>query len=299
MDYKKLIKSKKIRLKILELLKIVPDEIMVKLQYRVSMGKKVDLNDPKRFTEKLQYYKLFYRNPLLIVAADKFEVREFVKNKGLAVILNDLYGVYEKPEDIEYASLPNKFALKTTKGSGTNYFCKDKFNIDIKKLNYQVNEWLNQNPIPAGREWSYNGKDEKIIIEKFLDDDNNEFHDISDYKFMCFNGEVRYIVFDVDRHVNHKRNFYDADWNFIDVESDHPNIGDIVDKPLGLEKMKEVAKKLSEDFPFVRVDLYWINNKVIFGELTFYPWSGYVKFNPDSFDYKLGEHFNISSVKLS
>src|SRR5699024_6097348 len=135
----------------------------------------------------------------------------------------------------------------------------------------------------------------KIIVEELLEETENEsnYEGISDYKFLCFNGNPEYVIFDVDRFVDHKRNIYDMDWNFLNIETDKKNIGDTIKKPKGFEEMVEVARILSGDFPFVRVDLYYVNKQVYFGELTFYPWTGYVQFNPDNFDFELGRKFYI------
>jgi len=297
MDYKKIIKNKELRFKILHNLKFLPDAPMLKLQYKMKMGRNLDLKNPKRWTEKIQWYKKNYRNPLLTKCADKYEVREYIESKGLSSILNKLYGVYDNPEFIYYESLPNRFVMKTTNGSGTNILCKDKSKLNIQNTNELLNLWLKRDNYSVGREWSYKNLNPKIVVEEFLVDEGNPFDGINDYKFLCFNGKAKFIVFDVDRHVGHKRNIYDTDWNFIDVYTDHPNFGDVVPKPEGLNEMLNVANRLAEDFPFVRVDLYWVNNKVYFGELTFYPWTGYVQFTPDKFDFILGEKFSLPKIK--
>ena len=154
---------------------------------------------------------------------------------------------------------------------------------------------MSLNNIKAGREWAYTGIKPKIIVEKFLETPSTDGVDrgIADYKFLCFNGKPEVIVYDIDRFIEHKRNFYDTNWKYLDVSSDCPKFGDIVDKPQKLDEMLEIAKKLSEDFPAVRVDLYCVNNKIYFGEMTFYPWSGYTEFYPDTFDFTLGEQFNL------
>ena len=130
-------------------------------------------------------------------------------------------------------------------------------------------------------------------MEELLEDTENPFDGINDYKFLCFQGKPKYIVLDVDRYKDHKRNIYDTNWNFIDVHTDHPTFGDSFPKPIELDEMLQIARKLSEDFPCVRVDLYVVNRKIYFGELTFYPWTGYVKFDPDEFDFSLGNHFTL------
>ena len=124
-----------------------------------------------------------------------------------------------------------------------------------------------------------------------MEDSDNSFNGINDYKILCFNGKAKYIWVDVDRQTSHKRNFYDLDWNYIDVESDHPNFGDCLKKPQNLDEMIKIANIIAIDFPFVRVDLYSVDSKIIFGELTFYPCTGYLIFKPDKFDFLLGQDF--------
>jgi uncharacterized protein YutD len=293
MDYKRIIRNKEQRIKLLKLTSFVPDSIMLKAQYKIKMKRKLNLKSPQRWTEQIQWYKINYRDPLMLKCADKYEVRAYIEEKGYKNILNKLYGVYNHPSEIKYDSLPEKFVIKTTNGSGTNIICQDKSVLDTKKVNEDLTDWLKRDSYIIGREWSYKGLQPKIIIEEYLEENEDSFNGISDYKFLCFNGQAKYVVFDVDRHTDHKRNIYDIEWNYIDVSTDHPNFGDNVDKPSGFEEMLSIANKLAEDFPFVRVDLYWVNNKVYFGELTFYPWTGYVQFTPDDFDFVLGKEMTL------
>lgn len=294
MDYKKIIKSQETRFKILKLLNFIPDKTMLKLQYRIKTGRKLNLKNPKRYTEKIQWYKLNYRTPLMTKCADKYTVREYVESKGLGYILNELYGVYDSVDEIDFDKLPNKFVLKTTNDSNTNIFCKDKKSSDLEKIRENVNKNMKErSQIPLAREWAYNKSKRKIICERLLEDPKTKNNGINDYKFLCFNGNPEFIVYDVDRYVGHKRNFYDTDWKYLNISSDCPNFGDIVERPEKLKEMLEIAKILSEDFPAIRVDLYCIQDKIYFGELTFYPWSGYVKFEPDKFDFVLGDKFKI------
>ncbi len=294
MDYKKIIKNQNIRFKILKFLNFIPDKTMVKLQYRIKTGRKLNLKNPQRYTEKLQWYKLNYRNPLMTKCADKYTVREYIESKGLGHILNELYGVYDNVNEIDFDKLPNKFVLKTTNDSDTNIFCKDKANSDLEEIKKKMNKKIKERTqIPLAREWAYNNSKRRIICEKLLEDKGTKDNSINDYKFLCFKGKPEFIVYDIDRYIGHKRNFYDTSWKYLNISSDCPNFGDIVEKPEKLKEMLEIAKILSEDFPAVRVDLYCIQNKIYFGELTFYPWSGYVKFEPDEFDFILGKKFKI------
>lgn len=290
-EYKKIIKSQRIRFIILRILRIIPNKTMVKIQYKIKMGIKLNLKNPKRYTEKIQWYKLYYHNPIMKKCVDKYEVRQYLESKGLEYILPQLYNVYERVEDIDEEELPEKFVLKTTNGSGTNIFCKNKEQFSLLKYKKKIKSWLNTDFYGLGREWAYKGVKPRIIIEELLEEKESEFSGINDYKFLCFNGKVEYIVLDLDRYVEHKRNIYDKDWNYIDVETDCKKYGDRVEKPQELKKMIEIAEKLSEEFPAVRIDLYCVNNKIYFGEMTFYPWTGYVKFHPDEFDIELGKKF--------
>lgn len=291
--YKKIIKSQKLRMAILNLLRFVPDKTMISIQYRIKMGRKLNLKNPERYTEKLQAYKLYHRDSLMTKCADKYRVREFIEEKGLGEILCKLYGVYDKAEDIDYDNLPDRFVMKTTNGSGTNIICKDKSKLDREDTNVKLNDWLKRDCYGLGREWAYKDIEPKIVVEEFLEDENSKFEGINDYKFLCFGGKAEYIVFDVDRFVGHKRNIYDTQWNNLNIGTDCDKIDREIEKPEGLEQMIEVANVLAKDFPCVRVDLYWVNGKVYFGELTFYPWTGYVQFDPDEFDFTMGKKFDL------
>lgn len=294
MDYKKLISSQVLRFKILKSLSFIPDSIMLKWQYKIKTGNNLNLEHPKRFTEWIQWYKINYRNAVLYECVDKFEVHKYVKSKGLDSILNHIYGIYSNAEEIKFDSLPNQFVAKTTDGGGgqTIIICKDKNNADFDLIRSRLNSWLDRKSIDAGREWAYTGiKKSQIIVEDYLENPVNPDAGIEDYKILCFSGKPKAIIYDCDRYIEHKRNVYDTKWNRIYVDSDCQQKDADIPKPKNLEYMLKVASKLSEDFPFVRVDLYDIEGKIVFGELTFYPWSGYVNFTPDSFDFMLGKYF--------
>lgn len=296
--YQSIIKNRNTRLVILKVLSFIPDSIMLPLQYRIKLGRWPNLKKPTRWTEKLQVYKMFYRNPILGICVDKYKVRQFVENKGLSYILNKLYGVYNNANEIDFEKLPKSFVIKTTDGGGGNNIklIKDKNDIENLALRKEINSWINVKDVNAGREWAYT-KIEKsqIIIEEFLVNDKNPQGGIEDFKILCFQGEPKYIIVDKDRYINHRRNIYTTEWKRLDVTTDHEQFDSEYPYPKNFAEMMDVAKKLSKDFPFVRVDLYNINGKIYFGELTFYPWSGYVKFSPDSFDEEIGRNFDISS----
>lgn len=294
--YKKFIKSQRVRMEILKFLSFVPDKYMLKLQYWIKLRRKLNLEEPERYTEKIQWYKLYYRNELMTHCVDKYEVRRFVESRGYKSNLVELYGVYTQVDDIDFSKLPDKFVIKTTNGSGTNFICDGKRDFDDLSCKRKISEFMKRPTISSGREWAYYDVQNKIIVEEFLEDEGNIYGGINDYKFICFNGEIHCIVVDVGRYTEHRRNFYDLNWNLMNVSSDHENIDDIIEKPQNFEEMKKMVMELSKGFPHVRVDLYNIKGNIYFGEMTFYPWSGYVEFEPDEFDFVLGEKFVISEV---
>lgn len=295
MDYKRIFKNPEIRHKVLNTLNFVPDACMLRMQYFIKTGRNLNLKNPQRFTEKLQWYKLNYRNPIMRQCVDKFTVRNYIKSKGLSDILYDCYGVYSSVDSINFQKLPNSFVIKKTNGGGglNVLICRDKNNFDIAYAKETMRCWLNSAELSGGREWAYKGLTPMLIIEEYLENKEEPDAGINDYKFFCFSGKPMYIVVDVDRYIEHKRNFYDVKWNNLHITSDCSTSNNEIKKPDNLNEMLDIAQKLSNDFPFVRVDLYNIDGKIYFGELTFYPWSGYVEFTPDSFDFDLGNKFNL------
>lgn len=297
MDYKKIIKNQELRFKILKLLSFIPDKKMIKLQYRIKTGRKLNLKNPQRYTEKIQWYKLNYRNPKMTQCADKFEVRQYVKKKGLEKILNKIYGVYNSAEEINFEELPNKFVLKTTNSSHTNIFCEDKHKLDIKETIEKLNKYLHKEGKKSmGREWAYDNVKPRIICEQFLPKDKN--NDLPDYKFFCFNGKAEYIYVIKNRTID-KADLGIFDLNFKQLpyyRTDENKLKISIEKPKRFDEMLEIAEKLSEDFPHVRVDLYNVDGRIYFGELTFYDGSGYQRYEPDEFDFILGEKFKIEDI---
>lgn len=293
MNYKKIVWSQRLRFKILRTLNWLPDSLMLRFQYHVKMGFWPNFKHPTRFTEKLQLYKMKYRNPIMSQCVDKYEVRKYVESKGLTEILNELYGVCDTINEIDFNSLPDKFVLKsTTGGGGLNVIVvKDKSQYDFVSIKCNATLWVRHKKgnVSSGREWAYSGVEKtRIIIEKLLEDEQQV--DLIDYKFFCFNGEPKCIQVDTGRFDGHHQNYYDLQWQSLGVHCTYPE-GEPQPMPHNFDEMKRVAAQLSADFPFVRVDLYNVKGKIYFGELTFYPSSGYGKFHPDEFDYQLGEYF--------
>ena len=302
MNYKKIIRSRSLRYKILKLLSWIPNSVMLRLQYRIKMGVWPNFKHPKRYTEKLQLYKMKYRNSIMPKCVDKYDVRDYVNSKGLGSILNDCFGIYDNYHEIDWEKLPQKFVAKNTTGGGglDVVLVKNKDDKNRDELFQMFDKWTRpRNNYSSGREWAYTGIEKnRIIIEALLEDDSNSDGSIDDFKFMCFSGKFKYLWVDKDRYSNHHRGFWDKNLNFLpNVSSDHDTFENPPSLPSNIDEMIKIAEKLSEDFPYARIDLYNIKGKIYFGEITFYPWSGYVKFHPDSFDFELGECFDISSFK--
>ena len=293
--YKKIFRSKKLRFKILSALKFIPDEQMLRLQYLVKYGRHLNLKNPKRYMDKLQWYKLHYRNPAMQQCADKYTVREYVESKGLGHILNELYAVFQSPEEITFDHLPDEFALKLSNGSSTNLFITDKSSVDLAEIKQKCRDFVAESGASAGREWCYTTEKNPVIIaEKLLKDTSNTNGSLRDYKIFCFNGKPAYIICVDGRYTpDYCHVVYDVNWNKQDVVIGDSSAAANYQKPEKLSEMLAYAEILSSDFPFARTDFYCIDGKIYFGEITFFPWSGYMRFTPDSFDYDLGALFEL------
>ncbi len=279
--------------------KAVKSDSLLKLldnNYYKKTGNRLS-NPPKTYTEKIQYSKLFALSPEKTLLSDKYMVREWVKKKIGDKYLIPLLGVWNNFEEIDFSSLPDKFVLKTNHASGTNVIVKSKKDINLKKLKKKFNFWLHQNFAFAGKgyEMHYSNIKPKIICEKYVVDKKGE---LNDYKFLCFNGKPYYCWVDIDRNTNHKRNVYDMNWQLQEWNQFFPNSNRNVSKPENFDEMVRVVKALSEGFPHVRVDLYNVDGKIYFGEMTFTNGKGYERIYPEKYDEELGklwkEDFNIT-----
>lgn len=255
-------------------------------------GRLLKLKNPKLYGEKIQWIKLNYRNELIMQCNDKFLVRNYVIDKGYGYLLNDLFSVFRSVEEIDIDYLPKSFVLKANHGSSWNIICHDKSKLDWQTELRKMDLWINSNYCNMNYEWGYRDIEPKIICEKYLGD--NEGNPPMDYKFFCFDGVPRVVAVDYDRFKNHGRNIYDMEWNYLDCRINYVNDRNhIIEKPKNFEEMKEIAKKLSEDFPHVRVDLYEVEGRIYFSELTFYNASGMSKLLPESFARQMGDWITI------
>lgn len=277
-EVKKMYILSKILLKIITLFhleKLLSDKSYLKLQYFVSTKKRLNLNNPTTYNEKIQWLKLFDHNPFYNKVVDKYDVREYIKEKIGEKYLIKLYGVYSQPDEINYNLLPNSFVVKCTHDSGNVYICNDKTKIDYCKLN-NVYKGLKRNFYYASREWPYKNLIPRIIIEENLS--RNEKIP-SDYKLMCFNGKVEYIQLHTDRFNNHNSYLYDKNGNpteFNNVGNEKDNLTAPKLSQEIINKMINLAEQIASDFIHVRVDFYYVDEQIYFGELTLYDGAGLI-----------------------
>ena len=274
-------------------LKFLPDETYLKLYYRLKLKKRLNLDKPETFNEKLQWLKINDRKPIYIKLVDKYEVREYIKEKIGEEYLVPIYGVYNKFEEIDFDKLPNQFVLKCTHDSGGIVICKDKKTFDIKEAKQKLEKCLKRNYYYIGREWPYKDVKPRIIAEKFLSDNVND--DLIDYKLMCFNQKVKcsFVCSDRNSKDGLSVDFYDLDWKKMPFTRKYKNSNREIKKPNNYEKMIELAEILSENIPFARIDFYEIDNKIYFGEITLYPGCGFEEFKPEEYDKILGDWMEI------
>ena len=282
---------------------ILPDEKYAQWFHKLYTGKGLNLKEPRYFDEKIWWLKLNNRDPLLTQCSDKHAVRDYVKEKGFKDILIPQVGLYNNAKEIPFDQYIDEVIIKCTSGSGENYiFTPGKINdtnMIVKRMNYA----LKQNPYWYSREWNYKNIDRKITVEKIIRDKNGKLP--TDYKFMCFNGEPKLLFLDIglidENNIynhNYPRNIYDMDFNLMPFKETRDNyLGDI-NKPDNWEKMIEIAKCLSEPFPFCRVDLYNVDGKIYFGEITFYHGGGCNDIQPEEWDLKLGSWIDINNPKI-
>ena len=287
---KAICKPKLIALYILnfKMFRLLPDDIFLRIKYRLIMGKPLDLKKPKTFNEKLQWLKLYDRKPEYTKLVDKYEVRKYIAETIGEQYLIPLLGVYDSFDDIDFDTLPNQFVLKPNHTSGNVFICKDKLKIDFNKLRKKVNKWLKREYYWLHREWPYKNVKPRIICEKFLEDN------ITDYKFMCFHGEPKLIQIHRNRgRKDQTLDFYDVNWNKTEIRRDKPTSQEFIPKPKNLDEMLSIARILSKDEIHVRIDLYEVEGKVYFSEKTFFSASGFSKFAKEEYDELIGRWIKL------
>lgn len=297
---------------------VLPDKIYLDFKFHHCFGRWIDWQHPRTFSEKLQWLKIYNRKSEYTIMADKVKAKEWVANRiGTEYIIPTL-GVWDNPDEIDFDKLPNQFVLKCNHNSGRGmYICKDKSKMDVETVKKKLRSGLKENYFIHGREWPYRNIPRKILAEQYMMDDNGNSsdntinkNDLADYKFYCFDGEPIYCQVIRDRSTKETIDFYDMEWNhmpFVGLISAEQkdclytiyNGSTPVPRPKHLKKMIEICRTLSKGINFVRTDLYVINDKEYFGELTFFPLSGMGEFTPDTWNIKIGNLLNLPKETLS
>jgi hypothetical protein len=270
----------------------LPDKVYVKLLYRFSMGRRLNLKNPQTFSEKLQWLKLYDRKPEYTRLVDKYAVKDYVAKKIGEEFVIPTLGVWDKPEDIEWEKLPNQFVLKTTHGGGNTgvVICRDKTAFDYNRAISKLKNSLKEDLYSILKEWPYKNVPRRIIAEQYIDPAPN-VKDLPDYKWYCFNGEPKYCQVIQDRTTKETIDFFDSNWvhqEFIGLSSLAEHAAKIPPRPSNLETQIRIAGELSKGLPFSRIDLYETGDHTFFGEITMYPASGFGSFRPDQYDKMLG-----------
>lgn len=276
--------------------RLFPDKIFLQMRYRIITGRKLNLDNPQTFNEKLQWLKLYNRKPEYTNMVDKYEVRSYISEKIGEEYLIPLLGVWDTPDKIDFDLLPDKFAIKCNHNSGKGtVICKDKTKLDIEKTKKGLKKGLKQKYFYHGREWPYKNVKPRIVAEKFIEEENVRTSDsLVVYKVFCFNSIPKIIqVIQNDKRPNESIDYFDAEWNLLELKQNYPNSETHIEKNVLLEKMLELSHKLSEGTPFLRVDWYIPNDRLYFSEFTFYSDCGFAKFTPEDWDYKLGEMIKL------
>lgn len=271
------------------------DEAFIRMKYKAKMGKNLNLSKPITYNEKLQWIKLYDHNPLYTTLVDKYEVKRYVENIIGADYIIPTLGVWNDFDDIDFSKLPNQFVLKCTHDSGGIVICKDKSKLNLAEAKAKIEKCLKRNFFAFGREWPYKNVKPRIIAEQYMEDSKTK--ELRDYKFFAFDGVVRALFVATGRQnegEDVKFDFFDENYNHLPFRQGHENAIELPDKAICFEKMKELASVLSKGLKEVRVDLYEVDGKIYFGEMTFFHHGGWTPFDPDEWDYKFGEWIDLS-----
>lgn len=276
----------------------LPDKLYLYLQFYIGVGKKLNLKNPKTFNEKLQWLKLYDRNPLYSVLVDKYAVKKWVADRIGSQYLIPTIGVWNQFEEIDIDKLPNQFVLKCTHDSGGLIIVKNKCDFDVPSAKKKIETCLKRKYYYSSREWPYKNVLPKIIAEPYMED---EYGKLNDYKFFCFDGKVKALFIASDRQSDvdeTKFDFFDRNFNHLPFTKGHPNAKNVPKKPQMFDKMLELAEKLSQGIPHVRVDFYEIGMNVYFGEMTFFSGGGFVPFEPEEWDFTFGSWIDLCPKML-
>lgn len=268
------------------------DEAFIKRKYKAIVGQPLNLEDPQLFNEKLQWLKLHYRKPEFTTMVDKCEAKKYVESiLGPDYIIPTL-GVWKSFEEIDFDALPQRFVLKCTHDCGGLVICKDKSKLDKAAAKKKLEKSLKNNFFWYGREWPYKNVEPRIIAEQYMEEAPDS--GLTDYKVMCFGGEPKIVQIHQGRFEgNHRQDYYDLDWNHLEITQGQPMSEQALERPVFLEKMLELSRVLSKDLPHLRVDWYYIDGQLYLGELTFFDGSGFDHFDQEEWHLRLGSYIKL------
>lgn len=271
--------------------KFLSDKQYAKIRYRLDVGRRLNLKNPALFTEKIQYLKLNNRNPLREVAASRKRVRDYVSERIGPNYLIPILLETKTLTQSDWNCLPENFILKANHGCGMIEIVQEKSSTDFHTIRRKTEEWIEFDYAKFGREWVYQNVEREIVAEELILNQQEQIP--RDYKFFCFHGKVEMIQVDIGRFEQQRRNLYDRNFELLPATSLYPNTEKPVSPPGNLEYMIEIAEKLSAEFNFIRVDLYSVDGRIYFGELTNFPGNGFISYEPESFDFELGEKLSL------
>ncbi len=278
---------------------IPDDKTYLSIRWRLSMGYPMPWDNPQTYNEKLQWLKLYDRNPLYTKLVDKYLVKEHIAKVLGEEYVIPLLGVWDNVDDIDFDMLPDQFVIKCNHNSGTGmYICKDKKKMDVRKVRRGLRKGLKQNYYLRNREWPYKDVKPRIIAEKYMEDKRTS--ELRDYKFFCFDGVVKCLFIASERSNSDNTvcfDYFDLNYNHLPIKRGHPNAKVMPEKPLNFEKMIDIASRLSKGMPSVRIDLYEVDGQVYFGEYTFTHGGGFVRFQPNKWDMVFGEWIKLPEKK--
>ena len=271
----------------------IPSKLWLTWRFKQRLGYRMDWKNPKTFNQKLQWLKVYDRNPEYTKMVDKYEAKKYVAERiGEEYIIPTL-GVWDRFDDIDFDSLPDQFVLKCTHDSGGLVICRDKSTLDKAAAKKKIEYSLAQNYYATSKEWPYKNVKPRIIAEKYMEDSKTA--ELRDYKFFAFDGKAKAMFIASERYgaEETKFDFYDMEFNHLDLRNGHPNSNAKIDKPVCFDQMRELAEKLSKGIPQLRVDFYEVDGKIYFGELTFAHWSGMTPFEPQEWDKTFGDWITL------
>lgn len=277
----------------------MPDKALLSMKYKHKFHKQLNWENPQTFSEKIQWLKLYGRTPINVVMSDKYAVKQYISERIGDQYVIPLLGVWDRPEDIDFSKLPNKFVIKCNHNSGGVYVCRDKSQFDEEKVKKGLKKAMKKDYYIDSREYAYKGIPRKIIAEQYMED--TETQELRDYKFFCFDGEPKALFIASGRLQGEEEvtfDFFDMDYNHLPFTNGHPNAQTLPKKPRCFEEMKQLAAVLSKGMPHVRVDFYEVNGRVYFGEFTFSHWGGLKPFEPEEWDYTFGSWIKLPLRKV-